>query len=128
LGLIALPYFVLFEFFGPVIETFGAGLTVVAFAAGDLSATSFLGFLLLAFLVGIVLSIAALALEEFNFHRHQRTRDVTSMVLYSVLENLGYRQLNDLWRVLALIDLARRKQGWGAQRRRGIGNLAAPER
>lgn len=29
-----------------------------------------------------------------------------------------------LWRVLALVDLARPKQGWGAQPRRGIGNLA----
>jgi hypothetical protein len=38
---------------------------------------------------------------------------------------VGYRQLNDFWRVLALVDLARRKQGWGAQRRHGIGNLAA---
>jgi cellulose synthase/poly-beta-1,6-N-acetylglucosamine synthase-like glycosyltransferase len=124
-GLVALPYFVLFEFLGPVIETLGAALTVVAFAVGDLSAASFVAFLLLAFLVGIVLSIAALAREEFKFRRHQRTRDVVSLVLYSVFENLGYRQLNDLWRVVALVDLARRKQGWGAQRRRGIGNLAA---
>ena len=127
-GLLALPYFLLFEFLGPVVETFGAALTVVAFAVGDLSATSFVGFLLLAFLVGIVLSVAALALEEFNFRRHPRTRDVVTMVLYSVLENFGYRQVNDLWRVLALVDLARRKQGWGTQRRRGIGNLAAPDR
>jgi len=127
-GLVALPYFVLFEFLGPVIETFGAALTVIAFAAGDLSMGAFVAFLLLAFLVGVMLSIAALALEEFNFHRHQRTRDVVSMVLYSVFENFGYRQLNDLWRVLALVDLARQKQGWGAQHRRGIGNLAAPDR
>lgn len=127
-GLLALPYFLLFEFLGPVIETVGAVLIVVAFAVGDLSAASFVAFLLLALLVGIVLSIAALALEEFNFHRHQRTRDVVSMVIYSVLENLGYRQLNDLWRVLSLVDLARRRGGWGAQRRRGIGNLAAPGR
>jgi cellulose synthase/poly-beta-1,6-N-acetylglucosamine synthase-like glycosyltransferase len=126
-GLLALPYFVLFEFLGPVIETFGTALTIVAFAVGALSLTSFLSFLILAFLVAILLSIAALALEEFNFRRHQRTRDVVAMVLYTVLENLGYRQLNDLWRVLALVDLARRKQGWGAQRRRGIGNLAAPD-
>jgi hypothetical protein len=96
-GLVALPYFVVFEFLGPVIETFGAALTVVAF------------------LVGIVLSIAARVLEEFNFRRQQRARDVVAMVLYSVLENFGYRQLNDVWRVLALVDLARNKQGWGAQ-------------
>jgi cellulose synthase/poly-beta-1,6-N-acetylglucosamine synthase-like glycosyltransferase len=127
-GLVALPYFLLFEFLGPVIETLGAALTVAAFVVGDLSGASFVAFLLLAFLVGIVLSIAALALEEFNFRRHHRTRDVVSMVAYSVLENLGYRQLNDVWRVLALVDLVRRRQDWGAQRRRGIGNLAAPER
>jgi hypothetical protein len=71
--------------------------------------------------------VGVTVLEEFNFRRHQRTRDVVAMVLYSVLENFGYRQLNDVWRVLALFDLARRKQGWGAQRRRGIGNLAAPD-
>jgi cellulose synthase/poly-beta-1,6-N-acetylglucosamine synthase-like glycosyltransferase len=123
-GMLALPYFVLFEFLGPVVETFGTVLTIIAFAVGDFSAASFLGFLVLAFLVAIVLSIAALALEEFNFHRHQRTRDVVSMMFFTIVENLGYRQLNDLWRVLALVDLARRKQGWGAQRRRGIGNLA----
>ena len=127
-GLLAIPYFVFLEFLGPVVETIGTALTIVAFIVGDLSGASFLAFLVLAFLVAILLSVAALALEEFNFRRHQRTRDVVSMLLFSVLENFGYRQLNDLWRVLALFDLARRKQGWGAQRRRGIGNLAARER
>ncbi len=112
-GVLALPYFVLFELLGTVIETFGSALTVLAFALGDLSTRSFVAFLLLAFLVGIVLSIAALALEEFNFRRHRRTRDVVSMVLYSVLENFGYRQVNDMWRVLALVDLARRSRVGG---------------
>jgi cellulose synthase/poly-beta-1,6-N-acetylglucosamine synthase-like glycosyltransferase len=125
-GVFALPYFLVFEFLGPVIEVLGTILTITAYAVGDISGTSFIGFLLLAFLVGIVLSIAALTLEEFNFGRHRRTRDVVRLVFYAVLENVGYRQLNDLWRVIALSDLARKKQGWGAQKRRGIGNLSAP--
>jgi hypothetical protein len=29
--------------------------------------------------------------------------------------------------IVAFVDLARRKQGWGAQKRRGIGNLAGAE-
>jgi cellulose synthase/poly-beta-1,6-N-acetylglucosamine synthase-like glycosyltransferase len=126
-GLIALPYFVFLEFLGPVVETLGVVLTIVAFIVGDLSGASFLGFLVLAFLVAILLSIAALALEEFNFRRHPRTRDIVSLVFYTLLENLGYRQLNDLWRMIAFVDLARRKQGWGAQKRRGIGNLSTTE-
>lgn len=123
-GLLAMPYFFLFEFLGPVIDTFGVVLTIIAFVLGDLSTTSFVGFLLLAFMLAVVLSLAALVLEEFNFRRHQNTRDIVALLLYSVVENFGYRQLNDLWRVIALVDLARRKQGWGTQRRRGIGNLA----
>jgi cellulose synthase/poly-beta-1,6-N-acetylglucosamine synthase-like glycosyltransferase len=125
-GLFAMPYFLVFEFLGPVIEIVGSGLTIAAYATGAISGTTFIGFLLLAFLVGIVLSIAALMLEEFNFRRHPRTKDVVRLVGYSVIENLGYRQLNDAWRAIALVDLARRKQGWGAQNRRGIGNLAQP--
>jgi cellulose synthase/poly-beta-1,6-N-acetylglucosamine synthase-like glycosyltransferase len=127
-GLLAMPYFLLLEFLGPVVETGGTALTIVAFIVGDLSGASFLAFLVLAFLVAILLSMAALALEEFNFRRHPRTRDIVSLVSYTLLENLGYRQLNDLWRMIAFVDLARRKQGWGAQKRRGIGNLSAAER
>jgi len=120
-------YFVFLEFLEPVVETVGTALTIVAFIVGDLSGASFVAFLVLAFLVAILLSIAALALEEFNFRRHQRTRDDVSLVAYTLLENPGYRQLNDLWRVIAFVDLARRKPGWGAQKRRGIGNLWAAE-
>ncbi len=32
-----------------------------------------------------------------------------------------------MWRVMAFVDLARRKQGWGAQKRRGIGSLSTAE-
>jgi cellulose synthase/poly-beta-1,6-N-acetylglucosamine synthase-like glycosyltransferase len=126
-GLLAMPYFTFLEFLGPVVETVGTGLTILAFVVGDLSGAAFLSFLVLAFLVSILLSIAALALEEFNFRRHPRSRDIVSLVLYTILENLGYRQLNDLWRLVAFVDLARRKQGWGAQRRRGFGSLGTAE-
>ena len=125
-GLLAMPYFLMFEFLGPAIELFGTALTIIAYALGYISGTTFIAFLMLAFLVGIVLSIAALTLEEFNFQRHPRTQDIVRLVFYAVIENVGYRQINDVWRVIALSDLARKKQGWGAQNRRGIGNLASP--
>lgn len=121
LGLVGLPYFLVFEFLGPVVEVVGPPLTLVAFLLGKLSLLFLVAFLVVAFLLGIVLTTAALALEEFNFRRHPKGRDVVRMLAYAVFENIGYRQLNDLWRMLALVDLARRKRGWGAQVRRGIG-------
>ena len=124
-GLLAMPYFLVFELLGPVIEILGPVATFYWWAKGELSALFMVAFLLVAFLLGILLSVAALALEEFSFRRHPRTREVLRLVAYSILENLGYRQLNDLWRAIAFVDLARRKQGWGAQKRRGIGQSSA---
>lgn len=126
LGRVALPYFLFFEFLGPVIELVGTPLTIIAFVLGDLSVLFLAAFLTVAFLLGLVLTTAALALEEFNFQRHSSSRDVLRMLAYAVLENFGYRQLNDIWRAIALVDLIRGKQGWGAQVRRGIGRVADP--
>ena len=120
-GALALPYFVLFELLGPVIEIAGPVATVYWWWRGDLSTLFLVVFLVVAFLLGILLSVAALALEEFSFRRHPRTREVFRLVGWSVVENLGYRQLNDVWRTWAFVDLARRTTAWGAQRRRGIG-------
>lgn len=125
LGLVGLPYFLVFEFLGPVVEVVGPPLTIVAFALGELSLLFLVAFLVVAFLLGIVLTTAALALEEFNFRRHPKGRDVVRMLVYTVVENIGYRQLNDLWRMVALVDLVRKKEGWGAQVRRGIGRPSA---
>jgi hypothetical protein len=44
-----------------------------------------------------------------------------------VLENFGYRQLLSIWRTRGLIDLARRRSGWGEMRRRGLGYAPAGE-
>jgi cellulose synthase/poly-beta-1,6-N-acetylglucosamine synthase-like glycosyltransferase len=127
-GLLALPYFLVFEFLGPIVEILGPPLTIIAFFMGDLSVVFLVAFLVIAFLLGIALTTAALALEEFNFQRHTSGREVLRMLAYAVLENIGYRQLNDLWRMMALVDLARKKQGWGTIPRRGIGNVvASPE-
>lgn len=125
LGLLAFPYFVAFELLGPLVEILGPAATIAFWATGRLSTLFLVAFLVVAVLLGILLSIAALALEEFSFRRHPRTSEVARLVVYAALENVGYRQLNDLWRVIAFIDLARRRHAWGAQRRRGIGRAVA---
>jgi len=70
-------------------------------ALGYLSLTFLVAFSVLAVLVGAVLSVAELALEEFNFRRHKHGRESARLVAMSLVENLGYRQLATLWRVLA---------------------------
>ena len=119
-GLVALPWFLLFEFLGAAFEAFGLVVVLVAWLLGVLSVAFFLAFLAVAILIGLLLSIAAIMLEEYAARRHERARDVSRLVLYALLENFGYRQLNGYWRCRAFIDLARRRTAWGEMKRRGL--------
>jgi cellulose synthase/poly-beta-1,6-N-acetylglucosamine synthase-like glycosyltransferase len=126
-GLVALPWFLVIEFFGAVFEVFGLAIVVVAWLFGLLSVGFFLAFLVVAILIGLMLSIAAILLEEYAARRHERARDVSRLVLYALLEHFGYRQLNGYWRCRAFIDLMRHKTAWGEQQRRGFESQARAE-
>jgi cellulose synthase/poly-beta-1,6-N-acetylglucosamine synthase-like glycosyltransferase len=122
LGLVAFPYFLFFELLGPLLGVIGFPAVAASLYFGTLSLAFVGGFLAVSVLFGTLLSVAALALEEYSFRRHRRHRDAARLLLFALLENFGYRQLVDLWRLMAFVDLARRKRSWGAQRRRGLGD------
>jgi cellulose synthase/poly-beta-1,6-N-acetylglucosamine synthase-like glycosyltransferase len=126
IGLVAMPYFLIFEFLSPVFALTGLLITVVWWILGGLSTFYFIAFLLVSIGLGLLLTTAALALEEFNYHRYHRRRDVARLLAYAVLENLGYHQLHDVWRAIGYLDIARGKTGWGAQPRRGFGTSTDP--
>jgi cellulose synthase/poly-beta-1,6-N-acetylglucosamine synthase-like glycosyltransferase len=122
LGLVAFPYFALFELLGPIIEALGYPIVIAAFATGAVSLPFLLAFFVMSVLLGVLLSLSALALEEFSTRRAWRAADTARLVLFAILENLGYRQINVWWRLRALADLSfRRRHGWGEMRRRGLG-------
>jgi cellulose synthase/poly-beta-1,6-N-acetylglucosamine synthase-like glycosyltransferase len=126
-GGVAYPYFFLFELVGPAIELVGYPALVAAAALGVLSLTFLAAFFAAAVLVGMLLSISALALEELNSRRYLHRRELTRMLLAAAVENFGYRQLLTLWRARGLVDLVRGRRHWGEMRRRGLGYAPAGE-
>ena len=119
-GLVAAPYFALVELIGPLPKLLGYPVVATAAALGAVSLPFLATFLVASLLLGVLLSASALALEEFSFRRHARDREAARLLAYAILENFGYRQLNDLWQTLAFVDLARRRRQWGEMRRRGL--------
>ncbi len=126
-GLLAMPYFFLFEFLGAVVELLG----YVAFAAGLLLGVLDGAFALVFFLVavglGALLSVSAVFLGELRQKRYPRWRDLGKLALYGVLENFGYRQLNTSWRVLAIVSFLRKNTAWGAMERQGFDPAKKPD-
>jgi len=72
----------------------------------------------------MVLTIAAITLEQIGFHRHRRLRDQLKLILWGSLENFGYRQLTILWRLCGLFNYLRRRTNWGEMERRGFSQPA----
>ncbi len=127
LGMLAMPYFIVFELLGPPLALLGYIVLPVSWALGMVSWPFVLAFFVFAVMLGQLLSISALALEEFSFRRHPRGREILRMSAYAAVENLGYRQLTDLWRGIAFWDLLRGRKSWGDMQRRGFQTAPADQ-
>jgi cellulose synthase/poly-beta-1,6-N-acetylglucosamine synthase-like glycosyltransferase len=120
IGLLAMPYYLVFEAVGPVIELTGYVLTALAIPFGLLDWRFAELFFLAAVVYGTLLSVAAVALEELSFRRYPRVTDLLRLAAYGVLENFGYRQLATWWRIVGVVDYLKGKQGWGTMKRKGF--------
>ncbi len=119
-GLLAMPYCFLFEFLGPVVELLGYVVVPLSLLLGYLDVEFAVAFFLAAVGLGVLLSVAAIFLEELRLNRYPRWLDVLKLTLYGILENFGYRQLNTVWRAWAIVSFLRNNQSWGAMERRGF--------
>jgi cellulose synthase/poly-beta-1,6-N-acetylglucosamine synthase-like glycosyltransferase len=106
-GLLSLPALLLFEVLGPVVELAGYAVATVAWATGALHTDVFLLFLSIAILYGLLLSFGALALEDASSGQYPGWDDLGRVMLFAVLENLGYRQLLHVWRLEGFWQLVR---------------------
>jgi cellulose synthase/poly-beta-1,6-N-acetylglucosamine synthase-like glycosyltransferase len=126
-GLLALPYYLVFELLAPVVEVLGVVLVPAGLWLGAIDVGFAWRFLLIAYGYALLLNLVALAVEEYTFHRYSRWRDLGAALLASVLENLGYRQLTAVWRLQgAWAALLRRRQVWGVMTREGFAGALPP--
>ena len=119
-GLLAMPYYLLFEFLGPIIELTGYLAFVVGLWLGLLNLEFAAAFLFVSVGLGVFLSVTAVFLEELRLRRYTRWRDLAKLLFYALAENFGYRQINTLWRVLAIVSFLRKSTEWGDMERRGF--------
>ncbi len=126
-GMLSLPFFVAFEFLGAFIETLGYVAITLSLILGIVNWEFALAFLAVAVLAGLLLSISAVLLEDLAFRRYGRLRDLLRLITYSVLENMGYRQLITAYRVRGFFSYLRGNKSWGEIQRLGFGPAAGSD-
>ena len=117
-GWLAFPFFILFEFLGPLIEVLGYALMIVGTIFGLFSWEAFKTFMFVALSFGILLSVTALLLEELSFRLYSRPAQTAWLLVAAIVENFGYRQLVALWRLQGLLRwMVGARQRWGEMTR-----------
>lgn len=120
IGFVGFGQVLLVDVLGPLIEVLGYILVPLMWAVGLLALDYLLAFLAITFTFGIFVSVATLILEEAELRRFPRARDLAVLTAIAVLENLGYRQLSNFWRLRGFWQFLTKKQGWGAMTRKGF--------
>jgi cellulose synthase/poly-beta-1,6-N-acetylglucosamine synthase-like glycosyltransferase len=127
IGLIALPYYVVFELFAPFIELAALVLVPLGLWADAVDLEFAWRFALVAYGYGLLVSLVALVIEEVSFHRYPRWSDLWRGVLAAVLENFGYRQVLAVWQVAGAASAWRGRQAvWGSMQRQGFDSPSVP--
>ena len=133
IGLFAMPYQILFEFLGPLIEFFGylslplimyfgseATLYLAWFMTASILYGSFISFL--SVILGIwVEEDAAEVGEAHSLLAGNQFRSVVKVVLFAIGTNFFYRQYIVFWQIRGFIGFLRKKESWEKLERKGLG-------
>jgi cellulose synthase/poly-beta-1,6-N-acetylglucosamine synthase-like glycosyltransferase len=113
-GMFALPFAVVFELLGPLLQVAGYGILIAMLALHLISWWAFAAFLVVTVLIGQLHTIGAMLTEEVGFHRY-RHRDLVLLGCWSLVELFWYGPLHATWRAQAIwLALRRRRPGWGS--------------
>jgi cellulose synthase/poly-beta-1,6-N-acetylglucosamine synthase-like glycosyltransferase len=124
LGWFACPFFLLFELVGAPLEFFGYLVLPILYALDLMSTKFLLLFFLVSVAYGTLVSVSALVTSAWSeggglthcaesaLLRYRSPRQLAVLLLYAVIENLGYRQLTLWWRIRGFWAYCRSEKGW----------------
>lgn len=119
-GLLAFPYFLIFETIGPWFELQATVLLVLGLSLGWIPSTILLFTLLANFAISAFLSLCAMVISDWKGSLFS-VGDRLLLTAASIIETLGFRQLMSFYRIAGYINTLRKKTGWGKMTRQGFG-------
>lgn len=118
-GMIAFPYFFVFEMVGPFIEAIGYIALIIGFILGILNTPLVILLFVATILLGMVISLFSLYISEKTMSFYS-IKETFLLMWIAIIENLGYRQLTSMHRVVSTFSALKEKGSWGSQSRTGF--------
>ncbi len=117
---VALPYLLFFEVLAAPLEVISYIVIAVGLAMGYTDLTRTALFLAVTMTYGMILNLGAIVIDQATFARYRAPKDLLSLILGSLIEQLGFRQLHLVWRQQGIYRWLRGKHVWGEMTRKGF--------
>ncbi len=128
IGMVAIPYYWLFEMIAPLLEVIGMIVVPLGLALGVVPWQYAVLFILVAYTYGFFVSLAAIVIDTIHFRRYRRGKDIRRAVTAVIAENFGYRQMTAVWRLQGWWAALRGKTAvWGVMSRQGFGGSSTSD-
>ncbi len=121
LGMISVPYWMLFEYLAPIVEFVGLMISVLFVCLGILNWSFFSLLLLFVYLFAVLFSTLALFAEEFTYQQYRSVRDFRKFFFVALLEPLYFHPFTVYSALKGNWEKLRRKKSWGEMTRKGFG-------
>ena len=121
-GIISFPYWVFFEWLGPIIELTGFIYFLILAFCGKIDPVIFLLMLLFVFSFSLVFSSFALFYESFLFNKYKGYKFFIQAIFIAMAEMIIYHPLNVFFSLSGNYDyfVKKNKKGWGVMTRTGF--------
>jgi cellulose synthase/poly-beta-1,6-N-acetylglucosamine synthase-like glycosyltransferase len=111
-GWLSFPFHSYVEGLGAAVEFLGYLLIPLGIFLGMVPPGLLLVFILLGFIYGGFLSVGAVLLEELTYRRYPRFRDLLTLLVFAMFENIGYRQLVLYYRFQGVLKFLAGSRHW----------------
>lgn len=119
IGLVAFPYFLIFEVLGPWLELFGMLIFILSVCLGLLNADIIFLLLVAGILMGVFVSMQALLIVEKDIDQFC-IGEIFILIAYAFLENFGPHQVLNFFRITGYKSALGNTRGWGEMKRKGF--------
>jgi cellulose synthase/poly-beta-1,6-N-acetylglucosamine synthase-like glycosyltransferase len=112
IGMLSFPFQLYIEGLGAAVEFLGYFMVPMALMLGIVPPTLFVLFVVLGLVYGSFLSVGAVLLEELTYRRYPGFGDLSKLLAFAVLENIGYRQIVLYYRFQGLMRFLTGFRSW----------------
>ncbi|REJ84910.1 MAG: glycosyltransferase family 2 protein [Bacteroidetes bacterium] len=120
LGMISMPFWFLFEWLAPIVESTAFLYLVMMAFLGILNVELFITLFVLIYTFALLYSTFAILFEELSFHQYQKKRDIFRLLGTALIEPLIIHPLTVYYAIRGNLDLMTGVRNWGEMKRKGF--------